>query len=141
MRNPSQLRPIERLIIFSLRAKRGQTAAQIQVDVGAKTPAYLQSALRTLYLSGAIDSETDETGPSTRTDDLLGAGVATARIGQLSIWESVRDIFEEQLDGWYRVPGVWPTKRDLPTFQRWFEFSFHSMTVDLCDDVLGHEKL
>jgi hypothetical protein len=55
--------------------------------------------------------------------------------------ESVRDIFEEQLDGWYRVPGVWPTKRDLPTFQRWFEFSFHSMIVDLCDDVLGHEQL
>jgi hypothetical protein len=55
--------------------------------------------------------------------------------------ESVRDIFEEHLDGWYRVPAVCPKKRDLTTFQRWFEFSFHSMIVDLCDDVLEHEEL
>jgi hypothetical protein len=55
--------------------------------------------------------------------------------------ETVRDIFEEHLDGWYRVPAVWPKKRDLPTFQRWFEFSFHSMIVDLSDDNLEHEKL
>lgn len=55
--------------------------------------------------------------------------------------ESVRDILEEHLNGWYRVPRVWPTKRDLPIFQRWFEFSFHSMIVDLCDDVLEHEEL
>jgi hypothetical protein len=55
--------------------------------------------------------------------------------------ESAGTIFEEHLDGWYRVPTVWPTKRDLATFQRWFEFSFHSMIVDLCDDVLEHEEL
>jgi hypothetical protein len=54
---------------------------------------------------------------------------------------SVSNIFEEHLDGWYRVPAVWPKQRDLPTFQRWFEFSFHSMIVDLCDDVLEHEEL
>ena len=55
--------------------------------------------------------------------------------------ESVGEIFEEHLDGWYRVPAVWPKNRDLPTFQRWFEFSFHSMIVDVCDDVLEHEEL
>ena len=55
--------------------------------------------------------------------------------------ESAGTIFEEHLDGWYRVPAVWPTKRDLATFQRWFEFSFHSMIVDVCDDVLEHEEL
>jgi hypothetical protein len=58
-----------------------------------------------------------------------------------SLGESVSDIFEEHLDGWYRVPTVWPTKRDLTTFRRWFEFSFHSMIVDLCNDVLEHEEL
>ena len=55
--------------------------------------------------------------------------------------ESIRDIFEEQLDGWYRVPAVWPAKRDVTTFQSWFEVSFHSTIVDLCDDVLEHEEL
>jgi hypothetical protein len=53
----------------------------------------------------------------------------------------VRDIFEEHLDGWCRVPAVWPKKRDLSTFQLWFEFSLHSMIVGLSDDVLEHEEL
>src|SRR3954451_4236334 len=55
--------------------------------------------------------------------------------------ESIRDIFEEQLDGWYRAPEVWPARRDLTTFQSWFEVTFHSMIVDLSDDVLEHEEL
>jgi hypothetical protein len=61
------------------------------------------------------------------------------RDGQFA--EIAGDIFEEHLDGWYRVPAVWPTERDLTTFQRWFECSFHSMIVDLHDDVLEHEKM
>jgi len=55
--------------------------------------------------------------------------------------ESVRDIFEEQLDGWYRVPAVWPAKQDAVMLQSWFEISFHSMIVDICDDALEHEEL
>jgi hypothetical protein len=58
-----------------------------------------------------------------------------------SLEESIRAIFEEQLDGWYRAPEVWPAKRDLATFQSWFEVSFHSMIVDLSDDVLEHDEL
>ena len=50
--------------------------------------------------------------------------------------ESVGEIFEEHLDGWCRVPAVWPKNRDLRTFRLWFEFSFHSTIVDVCDDVL-----
>jgi hypothetical protein len=42
-------------------------------------------------------------------------------------------IFEEQLDGWYHVPATWPNRRDLDAFDRWFEWSFHSMEVDLSD--------
>ena len=42
-------------------------------------------------------------------------------------------IFEEQLDGWYRVPATWPNRRELDAFDRWFEWSFHSMVVDLSD--------
>ena len=38
--------------------------------------------------------------------------------------ESITDIFEEQLDGWYRAPEVWPAKRNLTTFQSWFEVTF-----------------
>ena len=55
--------------------------------------------------------------------------------------DSVRDIFEEQLDGWYRVLAVWPAKRDPATLQSWFEITFHSMIVAICDDALEHGEL
>lgn len=50
-------------------------------------------------------------------------------------------IFEEQLDGWYRVPSSWPHRRDLDAFDRWFEWSFHSMVADLCDDPLLEQEI
>ena len=40
-------------------------------------------------------------------------------------------IFEEELDGWYRVRSSWPQRRDFETFKRWFEWSYHSEIVDL----------
>jgi hypothetical protein len=58
-----------------------------------------------------------------------------------SLREVSRDIFEEQLNGWYRVPSVWPAERDLTVFRRWFECSFHSLIVDLSEDPLEHEEL
>jgi hypothetical protein len=51
------------------------------------------------------------------------------------------EIFEEQLDGWYRVPSSWPVNRDFDMFQRWFEYRFHSMLVDLCEDPLECDEL
>ena len=45
--------------------------------------------------------------------------------------ELSNSIFEEQLNGWYRVPAAWPSERDLNAFLRWFECSFHSMVMDL----------
>ena len=55
--------------------------------------------------------------------------------------EVCSQIFEEQLDGWYRVPSSWPTRRDLNAFGHWFEWSFHSVVVDLADDPLLREEL
>ena len=48
------------------------------------------------------------------------------------------EIFEEQLNGWYRVPSVWPEDRELNAFLRWFDCSFHSMVFDVCDERLRH---
>ena len=58
-----------------------------------------------------------------------------------SLEEMCSEIFEEQLNGWYRVPASWPSRRDLNTFDRWFEWSFHSVVVDLCDDPLLQEGI
>jgi hypothetical protein len=50
-------------------------------------------------------------------------------------------IFEEQLDGSYRVPSWWPNRRERDAFDRWFEWSFHSVVVDLCDEPLLQEDI
>ena len=50
-------------------------------------------------------------------------------------------IFEEQLDGWYRVHSLWPSRRDLANFDHWFEWTFHSLVVDLCNDPLLREEI
>lgn len=55
--------------------------------------------------------------------------------------EVCNEVFEEQLNGWYRVPSAWPSERDLNAFSRWFEFSLHSMIVDLCEDSIEHEEI
>ena len=55
--------------------------------------------------------------------------------------EVCAEIFEEQLDGWYRVPSSWPDNRTFDIFKRWFEYRFHSMLVDLCEDPLEHDEL
>jgi hypothetical protein len=55
--------------------------------------------------------------------------------------EISNEIFEEQLNGWYRVPSVWPSDRGLSSLLLWFECSFHSMVVDLCDEPIEHEEM
>src|SRR5713226_7316956 len=51
------------------------------------------------------------------------------------------EIFEEQLNGWYRLRPAWPAERDLNAFLRWFDWSLHSMIVDFCDDPIEHEEI
>jgi len=64
---------------------------------------------------------------------------ATEEEARADLKEFCSEIFEEQLDGWYCVPSAWPVDRDFDTFIRWFEYRFHSVIIDLCDDpvILG----
>jgi hypothetical protein len=106
-----KLKPIERLIVFSLRARPGQTAAQILTDVGAKTPTYLQSSLRTLYLAGLIDCAVDETGNATYS--LPQEGIQKEQISEvLPRYES--QSFSFNLTG----VGVFASRHDHGVFPR-----------------------
>jgi hypothetical protein len=40
-------------------------------------------------------------------------------------------IFEEELNGWYRLERAWPSPRTYETFLEWFEVEVHSMVPDL----------
>ena len=39
-------------------------------------------------------------------------------------------MFENELDGWYTDPDLWPRKRTLALFREWFEVEYHSVIVD-----------
>jgi hypothetical protein len=52
-----------------------------------------------------------------------------------------KEILEEQLDGWHRVPAAWPSDRSFKNFKRWFEYHFHSELVDLCNHSIVREEL
>ena len=50
--------------------------------------------------------------------------------------ELCEEIFEEQLDSWYRDTSAWPQDRRYDVFCQWFEYQHYSMLIDLCDEPL-----
>ena len=51
-----------------------------------------------------------------------------------------REIFEEQLESWYRVPSAWPSDRSFRVFKQWFKYTFHSVLLDLCDGPILKDR-
>ena len=91
--------------------------------------------------SGSIQPEVDAEPYTARAKDIPGSGVRYEHEVLTFLSEKVAQIFEEHLDGWYRVPEAWPAVRDMKTFQQWFEYSIHSQVVDLCDYLIEYEEL
>jgi hypothetical protein len=58
-----------------------------------------------------------------------------------SLAEVCEEIFEDQLDGWFRVPELWPRDLSLGAFQQRFEYRIDLMIVDLCDAPLLNEEI
>ena len=50
------------------------------------------------------------------------------------------EVFEEQLDCWYRVPSSWPSRHDPHAFDCRFEWSFDSMVAALRNAPLYHAE-
>ncbi len=42
-------------------------------------------------------------------------------------------LFENELTGWYTDESLWPVKRDLALFNKWFEIECHSIVEDTAD--------
>lgn len=49
------------------------------------------------------------------------------------------EIFEEQLDGWWRERESWPQRRGIVEFEHWFEWSSHDVVLDLCKGAIQRE--
>ena len=48
--------------------------------------------------------------------------------------------FERELAGWWTDESDWPKRRELVMFTRWFDVEFHSVVIDLVDEVLWDEQ-
>ena len=49
-------------------------------------------------------------------------------------------IFEMELFGWYTDESMWPEKRTLSVFRKWFDVEIHTMVIDMLDDhIMGEE--
>src|SRR5689334_4838949 len=51
------------------------------------------------------------------------------------------DVFEEELNGWHTDDSVWPRDPSFVMFGQWFDYRFHSMLVDMCEEPLAEEEV
>ena len=57
---------------------------------------------------------------------------------ELAAWlaRNHQELFEEELNGWYTDPALWPRDRSLTTFRRWCSFELHTVVVDTGESPL-----
>ena len=51
-----------------------------------------------------------------------------------------KDIFEEELEGWWRESASWPQPRGIVEFEQWFEWSSHVVVLDLGKGAIQREQ-
>jgi hypothetical protein len=50
-------------------------------------------------------------------------------------------LFEEELEGWYTDPALWPKDRSLNRLQEWCSFELHTVVVDTGGSPLEDDEL
>ena len=52
-----------------------------------------------------------------------------------------KEIFEDELMGWYTDPSMWPKDRSWKVFKEWFDYEIHTMVLDtVLDEPLEIEE-
>ena len=61
---------------------------------------------------------------------------------QLAQWleRNYQKLFEEELNGWYADPALWPRNRSLETVRKWCPFEFHTVVVDAGESPLEDDE-
>jgi hypothetical protein len=52
-----------------------------------------------------------------------------------------QELFEEELNGWYTYPALWPRDRSLQMLQEWCSFELHTVVVDTGDSPLEDDEV
>jgi hypothetical protein len=51
-----------------------------------------------------------------------------------------QELFEEELNGWYTDPALWPRDRSLKMLQGWCSFELHTVVVDAGESQLEDDE-
>jgi hypothetical protein len=51
-----------------------------------------------------------------------------------------QELFEEELNGWYTDPALWPRDRSLKTLREWCSFELHTVVVDTSESPLEDDE-
>ena len=50
-------------------------------------------------------------------------------------------LFENELEGWYTDPSLWPNNRGISTFDEWFDVEYHTVLVDTLEGPIMDDEL
>jgi hypothetical protein len=94
------------------------------------------------WLKSQPDWDLDITLEELRADRyaLLIPGYAFPDQALRYIERNHKAIFELELFGWYTDESVWPKKRTLSVFRKWFDVEIHSMVIDMLDEHIMREE-
>jgi hypothetical protein len=51
-----------------------------------------------------------------------------------------KNLFENELAGWYTDERLWPPKRDLKLFKKWFEVQCHTVLIDTVEEPIVDDE-
>ena len=57
------------------------------------------------------------------------------------IKRNYKALFEEELEGWYTDPDLWPKKRTLKLFREWFEVECHTVLIDTVGGAIYEDDI
>jgi hypothetical protein len=62
---------------------------------------------------------------------------------ELGRWlaEHGEEVLEEELNGWYTDPALWPGDRSLKTLQEWCSFELHTVVIDTGESPPQEDEL
>jgi len=52
-----------------------------------------------------------------------------------------KSFFEWELYCWYTDKSIWPKKRTLSVFRKWFDVEIHTMTIDMLEEYIDREEI
>jgi hypothetical protein len=52
-----------------------------------------------------------------------------------------KELLEEELNGWYTDPALWPRDRSLKMLKEWCSFELHTVVVDTGESPLEDDEL